>query len=92
MWVSPLEIEAALTAHPAIREAAVVGYTDTDGLTKPCAYVVLRDGFAETPSLLDELRAAVSVIGSYKIPASFRFIAELPRTTLLKIDRKALRT
>jgi benzoate-CoA ligase len=91
MWVSPLEIEAALTAHPAIREAAVVGYTDTDGLTKPCAYVVLRDGFAETPALLDELRAAVSVIGSYKIPASFRFIAELPRTTLLKIDRKALR-
>jgi benzoate-CoA ligase len=91
MWVSPLEIEAALTAHPAIREAAVVGYTDTDGLTKPCAYVVLRDGFAETPALLEELRASVSVIGSYKIPASFRFIAELPRTTLLKIDRKALR-
>jgi benzoate-CoA ligase len=91
MWVSPLEIEAALTAHPAIREAAVVGFTDADGLTKPAAYVVLRDGFAQSPALLDELRAAIVPLGSYKIPESFRFIGELPRTTLLKIDRRALR-
>jgi benzoate-CoA ligase len=91
MWVSPLEIEAALTAHAAVREAAVVGFTDTDGLTRACAYVVLRNGFAETPALLEDLRAAIVPLGSYKIPAAFRFIAELPRTTLLKIDRKALR-
>lgn len=91
MWVSPLEIEAALTAHAAIREAAVVGFTDADGLTKPRAYVVLRDGFAQSPALLDELRAAIVPLGSYKIPESFRFVGELPRTTLSKIDRRALR-
>jgi benzoate-CoA ligase len=91
LWTSPIEIEAALTAHAAIREAAVVPFTDADGLTKPCAYLVLRDGFAQTPALLEELRAAVAPLGSYKIPESFRFIDQLPRTTLLKIDRRSLR-
>ena len=35
--------------------------------------------------------ASLKPIGSYKIPKSFRFIDQLPRTTLLKIDRRALR-
>jgi benzoate-CoA ligase len=91
MWMSPIEIEAALTGHPAIREAAVVPYDDVDGLTKPRAYLVLRDGFAQSPGLLEELSAAVAALGSYKIPQSFRFIDQLPRTTLMKIDRRALR-
>ncbi len=91
LWVSPLDIEAALTCHPAIREAAVVPHDDSDGLTKPRAFVVLRDGFAEGLELVEELKAAVIPLGSYKVPDSFRFVAQLPRTTLLKIDRKALR-
>jgi benzoate-CoA ligase len=91
LWLSPLDIEAALTAHRAIHEAAVVPFTDSDGLTKPRAYIVLRDGFKETPALLDELRGAVAPLGSYKIPESFVVIDALPRTTLMKIDRRALR-
>ena len=91
LWVSPIDIEAALTAHQAIREAAVVPFTDSDGLTKPRAYIVLRDGFAQTPALLEALRAAIAPLGSYKIPESFKVIEQLPRTTLMKIDRRALR-
>lgn len=91
LWVSPIDIEAALTGHPAVREAAVVSFEDNDGLTKPRAFVVLRDSFTESPKLVEELEASVAPLGSYKIPASFRFIKQLPRTTLLKIDRKALR-
>jgi benzoate-CoA ligase family protein len=91
LWVSPIEVEAALTGHPSIREAAVVSFDDTDGLTKPRAYLVLREGFQQSETLIDELREAVRPIGSYKIPQSFRFIEQLPRTTLLKIDRRALR-
>jgi len=91
LWVSPLDIEAALTRHQAVREAAVVPFDDADGLTKPRAYLVLRDGFSETPALLEELRAAVAPLGSYKIPGSFKIIDALPRTTLMKIDRRALR-
>ncbi len=91
LWVSPLDIEAALTRHPAIREAAVVPYDDSDGLTKPCAFLVLRDGFVGGIDLIEELKAAVAPLGSYKVPGSFHFVTQLPRTTLLKIDRKALR-
>jgi acyl-coenzyme A synthetase/AMP-(fatty) acid ligase len=91
LWVSPIEIEAALTRHPAVREAAVISFDDGDGLTNARAFVVLRDGFSQTPELIEELKRAVAPLGSYKIPASFRFIDQLPRTTLLKIDRKALR-
>ena len=87
----PIDIEAALTRHPAVREAAVVSFEDENGLTKPRAFVVLRDGFAESPDLIEELKAAVAPLGSYKIPESFRFIDQLPRTTLMKIDRKVLR-
>jgi benzoate-CoA ligase len=91
LWVSPIEIEAALTAHRAVREAAVVAFDDSDGLTKPRAYLVLRDGFKESAELLEELRFAVRPLGSYKIPGSFKVVESLPRTTLLKIDRRALR-
>ena len=91
LWVSPIDIEAALTGHQAVREAAVVPFNDADGLTKPRAYIVLRDGFEETPALLEELRGAVAPLGSYKVPESFVAIDQLPRTTLMKIDRRALR-
>lgn len=91
LWVSPTEVEAALTRHPAVREAAVVPFQDADGLTKPRAYLVLREGFAQGEKLIEELKAAVAPLGSYKVPESFRTIDQLPRTTLLKIDRRALR-
>jgi len=91
LWVTPIEIEAALTGHPAVREAAVVSCADADGFTKPMAYVVLREGFSEGDALVAELCAAVRPLGGYKVPERFAFIDALPRTTLLKIDRRALR-
>jgi benzoate-CoA ligase len=91
LWVAPIEIEAALTAHPAVREAAVVSFTDRDGFTKPKAYVVLRQGYAQRDALIAELCAAVRLLGGYKVPERYEFIDELPRTTLMKIDRRALR-
>ena len=91
LWVAPIEIEAVLTAHPAVREAAVVSFTDRDGLTKPMAYVVLRQGVAGGDAMIAELGAAVRPLGGYKVPERYEFVAELPRTTLLKIDRRSLR-
>jgi benzoate-CoA ligase len=91
LWVTPIDIEAALTSHPAVREAAVVSFTDHDGFTKPMAYVVLRQGRAQDDALIAELCAAVRPLGGYKVPARYEFIDELPRTTLMKIDRRALR-
>ncbi len=91
LWVAPIEIEAALTGHPAVREAAVVSFADHDGFTKPMAYVVLQQGYAQDDALIAELCAAVRPLGGYKVPERYEFIDELPRTTLMKIDRRALR-
>jgi len=91
MWTSPIEIEATITAHADVLEAAVVSYEDTDGLTKPKAFVVLQPGRAPSDELTAALKANVRAIGGYKVPEEIEYVAELPRTTLLKIDRRALR-
>jgi benzoate-CoA ligase len=91
LWVSPIEVEAAITEHEAVLEAAVIAYDDSDGLTKPKAFVVLRPGETPGPALEDALRANVRKIGGYKVPEEWAFVEALPRTTLMKIDRRTLR-
>ncbi len=91
LWVSPIEVEAAITEHPAVLEAAVISAENADGLTVPKAFVVLRQGRAGSESLIDELAARVRAKGGYKVPEQIVFVDSLPRTTLLKIDRRALR-
>jgi benzoate-CoA ligase len=92
MWVSPAEIEACLGEHRAVAEVAVVGRGDADGLTKPHAYCVLREGVAGTDALATELRESVrKQLAGYKSPRWVDFVAELPKTTTGKIQRFALR-
>lgn len=91
LWVSPIEVEAAITEHPAVIEAAVIPFDDTDGLTKPKAFVVLRPGEAATDELTAALQQSVRAIGGFKVPEIIEYVETLPRTTLLKIDRRTLR-
>jgi benzoate-CoA ligase len=92
LWVSPTDIESALNDHEAVLESAVVGFEDKDGLTKPKAFIVLRAGHKGDDALVEALKAQVRPLGGYKVPAEIVFLPELPRTTLMKIDRKALRS
>ncbi|MFK3664143.1 AMP-binding protein [Ochrobactrum teleogrylli] len=92
LWVSPLEIEEHLVTDDRVREAAIVSYEDEDGLTKPLAYLVLEPGVKPSPELEEELRCLVrKALGGFKAPGRFTYIEQLPKTTLLKIDRKQLR-
>jgi len=91
MWVSPIEVEAAITEHEAVMEAAVVSYEDPDGLTQAKAFVVLNPGVEITDALVAALKDGVRKIGGYKVPAEIDFVAALARTTLMKIDRRTLR-
>lgn len=92
LWVSPLEIEEYLVADERVREAAVVSYEDEDGLTKPLAYLVLEPGAKPSRELEQDLRDLVrKSLGGFKAPGRFAYIGQLPKTTLLKIDRKQLR-
>jgi benzoate-CoA ligase len=91
IWVSPVELEAALAAHAAVLECAVVGREDSDGLVKPHAFVVVR-GDAAGPALADELTAfAKTHLEPYKRPRWVTFVPELPRTATGKIQRFRLR-
>jgi acyl-coenzyme A synthetase/AMP-(fatty) acid ligase len=91
-WLSPAEVESALMAHPAIREAAVVARDDESGLTKASAYVVLNDEFAAGDRLIRELQDWVAEkIGAYKRPRWIEFLPELPKTATGKLQRFKLR-
>ena len=91
-WVSPVEVEAALIHHPAVLEAAVVGRTDNDGLTKPEAFVVLQSGVEPSGMLAEELKMHVkATLTPVKYPRWIEFVAELPKTATGKIQRYRLR-
>ena len=91
LWVSPIEVEAAITEHEAVMEAAVVSFEDDDGLTQAKAFIVLNPDVEITDELVSALKDGVRKIGGYKVPAEMDFVAALPRTTLMKIDRRTLR-
>ena len=93
LWVSPAEIEARLSEHPAVLEAGVVGRQDADGLTRSCAAVVLKAGHQAGDALGAELKGFVrSGLAGFKVPRWIEFVAELPKTATGKIQRFRLRT
>ena len=92
MWVSPFDVEAALISHEAVLEAAVIGKEDADGLIKPKAFIVLKNGYTADEGLFDNLKAHVKErAGPWKYPRWIDVRPELPRTATGKIQRFKLR-
>jgi benzoate-CoA ligase len=90
-WVSPLEVEAALAAHPGVLECAVVGRPDDQGLIGVAAFVVPRDP-GHAGALDQELRElAGQRLAGHKRPRWIELVPELPRTATGKIQRHRLR-
>ncbi len=91
IWVSPFEVESALITHPAVAEAAVVPAADGEGLLKPKAFLVLKNG-AGGASLEAELKEHVKQkIGPWKYPRWIEIVETLPKTATGKIQRFKLR-
>jgi benzoate-CoA ligase family protein len=92
IWVSPVEVEDALTSHPAVLEAAVVAHQDEHKLIKPKAFIVLKHGYEPTDELNHEIQQFVKKkIAPYKYPRWIEFVKVLPKTTTGKIQRFKLR-
>ncbi len=92
IWVSPVEVEAALIRHPSVLECAVIAIEDEDGLHKPHAYVVLQPGVRADEMITFELREFVrGMLAPYKCPKSIRVVDELPKTATGKLKRFELR-
>jgi acyl-coenzyme A synthetase/AMP-(fatty) acid ligase len=87
-WLSPGELENCLLQHEHVREAAVVGVRDADGLVKPWAFVVSDRAGEDLAAALQTF--AKSRLEPYKYPRRVVFVDALPRTHLGKVDRKQL--
>jgi benzoate-CoA ligase family protein len=92
MYVSPFEVEAALSSHPEVLEAAVVGWFDDEKLVKPKAFVVLKLPDKASEELAQVLREHVKAkLAPFKYPRWIEFRSELPKTATGKIQRFKLR-
>jgi benzoate-CoA ligase family protein len=90
LWVSPIEIEAALIEHAAVAESAVVG-VDADGFTRIKAFVILKNA-EPSDTLVAELQEhCKSRLQRFQYPHIIEFVPELPKTVTGKIQRYKLR-
>ncbi|MHB8970500.1 MAG: benzoate-CoA ligase family protein [Pirellulaceae bacterium] len=90
--VWPTEVEGILQGHPAVLESGVTGAMDDEGLLKPVAYVVLKDGRVPSPELARELQEFVKhTTAPHKYPRAIVFLEALPKTATGKIKRFELR-
>jgi fatty-acyl-CoA synthase len=88
-WISSLDLENALLAHPGVCEAAVIGVADERWQERPLACIVTRDGADVSAS---ELRAHLAGrVARWWLPERWVFVAAIPRTSVGKIDKKELR-
>src|SRR3546814_16907189 len=80
-YVSPIEVENVLIEHETVLEAAVIGTTSADGLTKTTAYVVLRPEYEPSDEIGATLQTYVKEhLAPFKYPRRNQFIDELPKT------------
>ena len=88
-WISSVDLENALMAHPAIAEAAVIAIPHEKWDERPLAVCVLRGGPEATP---DELRAFLAPsFAKFWLPDAYEFVDEIPKTAVGKFRKTALR-
>jgi fatty-acyl-CoA synthase len=88
-WISSVDLENTLMGHPAVKEACVVGVPHPKWQERPLAAVVLKDGAQATP---EELRVFLAkTFAKWQLPDAFVFIEAIPRTSVGKFKKLALR-
>jgi fatty-acyl-CoA synthase len=88
-WISSVDLENALMAHPDVLEASVVGVPDEKWGERPLATVVRAEGSAVDAAVLKEFLGAR--IARWQVPERWAFIDEVPKTSVGKFDKKMLR-
>ncbi|NNH71757.1 long-chain fatty acid--CoA ligase [Nocardia uniformis] len=88
-WISSVDLENAVVGHPAVAEAAVIGIPDEKWDERPLVAVVLAEGAVAKPEELREFLA--DKFAKWQLPEYWAFIAEVPKTSVGKFDKKRLR-
>ncbi|MDR7279641.1 long-chain fatty acid--CoA ligase [Catenuloplanes atrovinosus] len=89
-WISSVELENLLMAHPAVLEACVVGVPDDRWGERPFATVVLRENMSATAAELREFLS--SRVAKWQLPERWAFIPAVPKTSVGKFDKKRVRS
>lgn len=90
-WISPVQVEEALRAHPAVFDCAVAACR-VGGLERPAAHLIPRPGHDPGRPLEKALRAFLAArLPDYMCPLVYRFVDDLPRTPTGKVQRFKLR-
>ena len=88
-WISSVELERALAAHPAVKESAVVAVPHPRWGERPAALVVLKEGAEAGEEELKEFLAAR--VASWQVPDVIEVVDDLPKTGVGKVDKRRLR-
>ena len=88
-WISSVDLENALMAHPAVAEAAVIAIPDEKWQERPLAAVVLKEGQSASEEELREFLAPR--FAKWWLPDRYEFVAEIPKTAVGKFRKTALR-
>lgn len=88
-WISSVDLENALMAHPEVAEAAVVAVPDEKWGERPLATVVLKPGAtADYAALKDFLSRSVA---KWQLPERWTIVESVPKTSVGKFDKKVIR-
>ncbi|GAA4536910.1 long-chain fatty acid--CoA ligase [Amycolatopsis samaneae] len=88
-WISSVDLENQVMAHPAVAEAAVIGIPDEKWDERPLVAVVLKEGQSVTAEELREFLA--EKVAKWQLPENWTFVDEVPKTSVGKFDKKRLR-
>jgi fatty-acyl-CoA synthase len=88
-WISSVDLENHLMAHPAVHEAAIIGIPDERWGERPLAAVVVSQGQQASPAELRDFLAAR--LPRWQLPDYWSFLTEVPKTSVGKFDKKVLR-
>ncbi|MEV4237365.1 long-chain fatty acid--CoA ligase [Nocardia sp. NPDC049737] len=88
-WISSVDLENAVMGHPAVAEAAVIGVPDEKWDERPLVAIVLAEGAETKPEELRDFLA--DKFAKWQLPERWTFIAEVPKTSVGKFDKKRLR-
>ncbi|HEY4888666.1 MAG TPA: long-chain fatty acid--CoA ligase [Candidatus Dormibacteraeota bacterium] len=90
-WISSVELENAIMAHPKIMEAAVIGLAHPKWDERPIAYAVPKPEFIGKVTQEEVLEFLKDKVAKWWLPDEVRFIDEVPKTSVGKFDKKVLR-
>jgi fatty-acyl-CoA synthase len=88
-WISSIDLENALMAHPDVTEATVVGLKHVKWQERPAAFVVLREGATSDEAAIQAFLG--ERVASWWIPDRIVFIDQIPKTGTGKFDKKVVR-